>query len=199
MKTFSNYLIATFLGVSIFSCSRPVAYFQPTSREQFKSTQPNVTSVAKETQPIALEIASTTKALPEQDLSAQQVDQAKLAMNRFEAYVRNDSKLTSNRKLTKRMARVSELLAKTNSQMDLSTKALSAQKTTLVQRVMLKRIDKKIKNHLSPERAMAKSLLTIGAIVGIIGLLLIILNVASPLGIIALVVGLVLVLVDLLR
>ena len=201
MKTFSKYLFAALLGVSIFSCSRPVAYLQPTSREQFKSAQPEVTSVAKETQPISVEIASTTEAvdLPVQDLSTQQVDQAKLAMNQVEAYVRNDNSLTSNRKLIKRIARVSELLAKTGSQADLSTKAVSAQKTTLIQRVMLKQIDKKIKNHLSPERAMAKSLLTIGAIVGIIGLLLIILNVASPLGVIALIVGLALILVDLIR
>jgi hypothetical protein len=202
MKTFSTHLFAALLGVSMLSsCSRQAAYFQPTSREQFKSTQPETASVAKQTQSTSVEATSATEAvvLPERALSVQQVDQAKLAMNRVEAYVRNDSRLTSNSKLTKRMARVSELMARTGSQTDLSTKAVSAQKTTLIQRVMLKRIDKKIKNHLSPERAMAKSLLTIGAIVGIIGLLLLILNVASPLGIIALIVGLVLILVDLLR
>ena len=97
------------------------------------------------------------------------------------------------------MDRVKQLLSNTSANEATSLKATSAQKTSLIQKVMLKRVDKKIKNHLSPERTMAKSLLTIGLIVGVIGLLFIILNVASPLGIIALVVGLALVLVDLLR
>lgn len=202
MKIVSTHLVASLFGLLIFSsCSRPVAYFQPTSRAQFKSVQFEVTNAAQPTQSASVAIKSPTEAigLPEWALSAQQADQAKLAIKQFETYVRNDSRLTSDKKLAKRMSRVHELLSKTNVQTSSSTKALSAQKTTLVQRVMLKRVDKKIKNHLSPERAMAKSLLTIGAIVGIIGLLLIILNVASPLGVIALIVGLALILVDLIR
>ena len=63
----------------------------------------------------------------------------------------------------------------------------------------IKKIDKQIKNKLSPERTMAKSLLTIGLIVGVIGLIFLLLGIANPLGLIALIVGLALILVDLLR
>ncbi|GAB2579640.1 hypothetical protein GCM10027190_31650 [Spirosoma areae] len=97
------------------------------------------------------------------------------------------------------MARMSKLLASPTAQAAMATKTATAQKTTLFQRLILKKLDKKIKNQLAPERTMAKSLLTIGLIVGVIGLILLLLNVASPLGLIALIVGLVLVLVDLLR
>ncbi|WP_332369147.1 hypothetical protein [Spirosoma telluris] len=83
-------------------------------------------------------------------------------------------------------------------QSTLTAQTATTHKPALFQRVMLKKLDKKIKNQLSPERAMAKSLLTIGTIMAIIGLVLLV-NVAAPLGIIALSVGLVLILVDLLR
>lgn len=84
-------------------------------------------------------------------------------------------------------------------QSTLTAQTATTHKPALFQRVMLKKLDKKIKNQLSPERAMGKSLLTIGTIVAIIGLVLLLVNVAAPLGIIALIVGLVLILVDLLR
>lgn len=203
MRMFSKLLVATLMSTAIFSsCSRPVAYFQPTAHEQFKSPKAaeTVTSAEATLSTLAQESATTQPVASAQGVAApQQIAQAKLAVNQLETYVRNDNTLASNKKLVKRMNRVSELLSSSKAQTALSTKASSTQKTTLMQRVMLKQLDKKIKNHLSPEKTMAKSVLTIGLIVAIIGLILLLLNVATPLGLIALIVGLALVLVDLLR
>ncbi|MBD2752792.1 hypothetical protein [Spirosoma validum] len=199
MRTFSKHVWVALLGTAIISsCSRPVAYFQPQAREQFKSTPVEAVAVATPAQPVeAAPVATPAPALVA--TPAEQVAQAKQAISQVEAYVRNDSKLASNKKLTKRMSRVSELLTTANPQAMSATKTAGAQKTTLMQRFMLKKIDKQIKNHLSPEKPMAKSLLTIGLIIGIIGLILLILNAAAPLGLIALIVGLALILVDLIR
>lgn len=121
-------------------------------------------------------------------------------MTQIEAYVRNDNKLATDKKLNKRMDRVKTMLASATTKVSTAPNAVtSTKKASLLERMAVKKIDKQIKHKLSPERTMAKSLLTIGLIVGVIGLLLIILQVASPLGIIALIVGLALVLVDLLR
>jgi uncharacterized membrane protein YccC len=203
MRMFSKSLMAALIGTALISsCSRPVAYFQPTAREQFKSVQSEIvtpTDVAT-MQPVSEKVAASEATVVVQNATpAEQVAQAKQAVSQIEAYVRNDNKLASNKKLVKRMDRVKQLLSNTSANDASSLKATSAQKNSLIQKVMLKRVDKKIKNHLSPERTMAKSLLTIGLIVGVIGLILLLLNVASPLGIIALIVGLALVLVDLLR
>lgn len=205
MTTFSKHLFAALIGTSLLAaCSRPVAYFQPSVREQYKSTPSEVAVVSTPVEvipstPVETVAPATPVASAEQAASTEQIAQAKQALSQVEAYVRNDSKLASNKKLAKRMNRVNELLATATPESISSVKETSTHKTNLIQRIMLKQIDKKVKNHLAPEQTMLKSMLTIGLIVGIIGLLLIILNVASPLGIIALVVGLVLVLIDLLR
>lgn len=201
MRTFTKHFFVALLGTAFLaSCSRPVAYFQPTARQQFKPVKTEAIAVtpAEATKPAVVEALNPQAAVVAQAATTEQIAQAKQAVSQVEAYVRNDNQLASNKKLTKRLARVKELLSNTNAN-TASVKAPATKKSSLMHRVMLKQLDKKIKNHLSPERAMAKSLLTIGLIVGVIGLLLIILNVASPLGIIALVVGLALVLVDLLR
>ena len=193
MKLYSRHLFAAFIATSVMaSCSRPVAYFQLTAHEQFKTakTEAVVTTSVEITQPVTGETAAPVGAVAVVQ-PVEQIAQAKDAVSQIEAYVRNDSKLASNKKLSKRLAHVNELLN--------TTTPKAAQKTSLIKRMMLKRVDKKIKNHLSPEKPMAKSLLTIGLIVGIIGLILLLLSVANPLGLIALIVGLALVLVDLLR
>ncbi|GAB2547419.1 hypothetical protein GCM10027085_43270 [Spirosoma aerophilum] len=126
------------------------------------------------------------------------ISESKQAIDQLDAYVHKDTRFATNRKVTKRIARIREVLS-TPAAADVSSKNVSTPKTTLLKRVMLKQMDKKIKHHLSPDRTMAKSMLTIGVIVGIVGLLLLILNVASPLGLIALIVGLALILIDLIR
>jgi hypothetical protein len=176
MRMFSKSLMAALIGTALISsCSRPVAYFQPTAREQFKSVQSEtVTSTDVAVVPVATmqpvsEKVAVLEAAPvaQNTTPAEQVAQAKQAVSQIEAYVRNDSKLASNKKLVKRMDRVKQLLSNTSTNDVTALKATSAQKTSLIQKVMLNRMDKKIKNHLSPERTMAKSLLTIGVIVGL--------------------------------
>ena len=199
MRAFSKHLFAALLGVAaLSSCSRPVAYFQPTAREQFKPTSTEAGAVATPVQ--SVEATPVEAPVPtDAPASVEPTNQAKQAVSRVEAYVRNDSKLASNKKLAKRMDRVKSMLATATSKTALApTATTSPKKATLLERMALKRIDKQIKNKLSPDRAMAKSVMTIGAIVAIIGLILIILNTATALGVLALVVGLVLILLDLL-
>ncbi len=198
-------MIALMLIALSVACSRPVAYFQKSQRENFKTTPVEnvavvtpVESAQPDVQPVVAP-SVTPVATPS---PAEQVAEAKVAMKQLDALVSSDAKLAGNKSVQKRMSRVHTLLesAVQKSEMTRETKTTAApRKMNLVERTMLKQMDKKIKNRLAPEKTMAKSLLTIGLIVGVIGLLLVLLNVASPLGIIALVVGLALILVDLLR
>ena len=103
MSTFSKNLFTALIGAAILSsCSRPVAYFQPTARETFKSAQPQavavVTPVAEESvaaQPAEVAMVTPATAAPVE----QQLAQTKQAVSQVEAYVRNDNKLASNKKL----------------------------------------------------------------------------------------------------
>ena len=203
MSTFSKNLFTALIGAAILSsCSRPVAYFQPTARESFKAAQPQsvavVAPVAAEesaaTQSAEVALATPATAVPVD----QQLAQTKQAVNQVEAYVRNDSKLASNKKLAKRMVRLNEMLTTTSAKAEVSANAASTKKMSLMERAMLKKIDKKIKNHVAPDQSKAMSSnVRLGVIIGIIGLLLLILSgggVLSVLGAIGLVVGLVLIL-----
>lgn len=203
MSMFSKHLFAALLGAAVLSsCSRPVAYFQPSARENFKSAQPNVAVVspAEAVQPTteaqSADVVLTTPAtlVPVE----QQVAQTKQAVEQVEAYVRNDNKLASNKKLAKRMVKLNEMLAATSAKTTVSANAAPAKKMSLMERTMLKKMDKKIKNHVAPDQTKAmNSNVRLGVIVGIIGLLLLILGGGSVLGVIGgigLVVGLVLIL-----
>lgn len=199
----SQLLIALLMTVFFASCSRPVAYFQKTQRESFatKKTETPVTPVAAlepitEQAPVA---PTTANATADVAAPANELKEATAALDQLDAVVRNDNKLANNRSVQKRLERVRTMLTAPGQSEKLAAASTSPRKANLIERAMLKKMDKKIKNHLAPEKPMAKSLLTIGLIIGIIGLLLIVLGVGSPLGIIALVAGLILILVDLLQ
>ncbi len=201
-STFTKHLFAMLMGVAVLSsCSRPVAYFQrgPVAHHNAPKTETvAVAAPVEAVQPAEVVAAAPVAAVT--PAPAQQVATANAAMTQIEAYVRNDNKLATDKKLNKRMDRVKTMLASATTKVSTAPNAVtSTKKASLLERMAVKKIDKQIKHKLSPERTMAKSLLTIGLIVGVIGLLLIILQVASPLGIIALIVGLALILVDLLR
>lgn len=201
-STFTKHLFAMLMGVAVLSsCSRPVAYFQrgPVAHHNAPKTETvAVAAPVEAVQPAEVVAAAPVAAVT--PAPAQQVATANATMTQIEAYVRNDNKLATDKKLNKRMDRVKTMLASATTKASTAPNAVtSTKKASLLERMAVKKIDKQIKHKLSPERTMAKSLLTIGLIVGVIGLLLIILQVASPLGIIALIVGLALVLVDLLR
>jgi small-conductance mechanosensitive channel len=123
-----------------------------------------------------------------------------------EAVARNDNKLAGNKKLEKRMARVQSLLAEASAKATTTDKTTTSSvttthKMTLAERIMMKKIDKKIKNTLAPDEAKAMSrTLRAGIVIAIIGFILAILGVPvlSLLGVLLLIAGLVLILVDVL-
>ena len=181
MRTRTKHLFAALVGTALLaSCSRPVAYFQPTAREQFKSVQSEAVAVTPVTamQPVSAEVVAPEAAVTVQTAApAEQIAQAKQAVSQIEAYVRNDSKLATNKTLNKRMARLNKLLTTTTEKAAVSPKATSTRKMTLMERTMLKKMDKKIKSHVSPEKMQAMtSNIRLGLIIGAIGLILLILG-----------------------
>ncbi|MVM28748.1 hypothetical protein GO755_01795 [Spirosoma sp. HMF4905] len=201
MRTLTKSLVAVCLGTVILSsCSRPVAYFQPSAREQFKSPQANaVATVTPVETAKSTEITPATPEATPAPAAAEQIAQAKQAVGQLEAYVRNDNKLASNKKLTQRMARLNTLMTSASDKAVTSTNVTSAKKMTFMERTMLKKIDKKIKNHVAPDQTkVMNSNIRLGLIIGIIGLLLLLLGGGSVLGILGLIgfiVGLVLILI----
>ncbi len=121
------------------------------------------------------------------------------ALTKAEAYASTKARPADARKLERRITKIREVLA-ANPQQALTTNNAVSQKTTLVKRMMLKSMDKKIQKHLAPEQPMRSSTLTAGLVIGLIGLLLLLLTTgtAATIGLIALVVGIVLVILGLL-
>ncbi len=179
MNIFSKSLLAAFIGVAtLSSCSRPVAYFQKSQREEFKSPPvENVAVVAPvqaaqpDTQPLVAP-SETPTALPN---PVEQVAQAKVALKQLDAYVKNDSKLAGNKKLAKRMARANVLLAEAEAN---PTAVAAPYKATFMERMVLKKMDKKIKYKIAPDKtdALLDNKIRTGVIVGVIGLVLAILT-----------------------
>lgn len=203
-NTFTKHICAALMGAAILSsCSRPVAYFQRGPVEHYAAPKTETVAVAQPAnvaQPA--ETVATTPVAVATPSPAEQLAPANTAVTQLEAYVRNDSKLTTDKKLTKRMERVKTLLATATTKAAMApTTITSTKKATLLERMAVKKIDKQIKNKLSPERTMAKSLLTIGLVIAIIGLILLLVGNGglATLGLIGLLVGLVLVVLDLLN
>lgn len=200
MKTLAQRITLFLAGTALItSCSRPYATIQRTPSERFVTTtttaQPaQAIAPAEVEKPVMVETPAPVVATP-----APVVEVAAVQSQLNEAVASNKA-IMADQRVQKQMAKINAALTASNQQGVVTpTAATSAKKMNLMERTMVKKIDKKIKQQLSPEKPMAKSLLTLGAIIGIIGLVLLLLNVASPLGLIALIVGLVLILVDLLR
>jgi hypothetical protein len=205
MKTSIKHLYFALIGTAILSsCSRPVAYFQrgPVESYHTSTIEPAVVRTPAEVTPSPAPSSITSDATTPVASSTEQVAQAKQAVNQIEAYVRNDNKLASNKKLTSRIERVKSMLSSTSAKMSLaSTSTVTSKKMTLLERIAAKKINKKIQHKLSPEQPMATSMLTIGLIVAAAGLLLLLIGngFGAVIGAIALVVGLVLILLELLK
>ncbi|QHV99524.1 hypothetical protein [Spirosoma endbachense] len=205
MKTSLKHVYFALIGIAILSsCSRPVAYFQrgPVERYHTSTIEPAAVRTPAEITPSPAPSSITSDVTIPVASPTEQVVQAKQAVNQIEAYVRNDNKLASNRKLTSRIERVKSMLSSTSAKMSLaSTPPVASKKMTLLERVAAKKINKKIQQKLSPEQPMATSMLTIGLIVAAAGLLLLLIGngFGAVIGAIALVVGLVLILLELLK
>jgi hypothetical protein len=204
MNTITKHMLLAFAGVSLFTaCSRPYATYQRTApTTYYTATTPSApttvavvetpavapsASVVTDANPVAAPVAAEKPAVAIQAVQ-QQLNEA-VASRKIDV---------TDKKVQKRMARVQELLAKAGEKSVVGSSA-PARKLSLAERMMLKKMDRQIKNKLAPERTMAKSVLTIGLVIAIIGLILIVLNTATALGVIALVVGLVLIVLDLLN
>lgn len=200
MKTITRQLLAALSFIAVFaSCSRPVAYFQPTAREHFAVAPAQANTVAAAAAPVnAIET-------PVVITPAQQQVQATTAMDQVDALVRNDGKLSADKTVQKRLNKVRTMLAKTSTESTVAANtSVTAKKMSFMERLMVKKINKKITKQLAPqnpEQAMAiKGVLAAGAILVLAGLLLVILTsgTAASIGLVALIVGLVLLLIGLL-
>ncbi|GAB4031258.1 hypothetical protein GCM10028774_08320 [Spirosoma jeollabukense] len=190
--------------ITLFAaCSRPVAYFQPSAREHFATAQPTPAPVAtaETPAPVAAEVLAPAATVA----PVEQTAKATQALDQMDALVRNDSKLADNKTVQKRLNRVRTLLASASAKASLSPTEVSApRKMNLVERMMLKKVNKKINKQLAPanpEKTMANSgTLAAGAVLVIIGLLLLILTsgTAATVGLVAVLVGAVILLIGLL-
>ncbi|MVM28747.1 hypothetical protein GO755_01790 [Spirosoma sp. HMF4905] len=199
MNTFSKQLFAALLGLIIVSsCSRPVAYFQPSARE-------HIVAAPSPVAPVVAAQPSVSQAAAETTSPVQQLAQANSSLNEIDALVSNNSKLASNKTVQKRLNRVRTLLASASTKANLApTETAAPKKMNLMERMMVKKMNKKISKQLAPanpDKAMINSgTLATGAVLVIVGLLLILLTTgtAFTVGVIALIVGAVLLLLGLL-
>lgn len=204
MYPFSRTLVAALMCAAfISSCSRPVAYFQKTPREHYTSPHRETVATvapAEVAQPSITTTEAPATPAPEATKAAQ-VASAKQVMSQIDAYVRNDSKLASNKKLTRRLERANQMLAAANEKTVVSTNGASAKKLSLMERSVLKKLDKKIKHTLAPDdtNALNRNVRN-GIIVGAIGLILSLFGgIIGIIGLILLVVGVVLILLGVLE
>jgi PBP1b-binding outer membrane lipoprotein LpoB len=204
MKMTTQQFLASLLMLVLFAaCSRPVAYFQPSAREHF-ATAPARTEPVKAVDvpaPVAAETPAPTLATT----PTEQVAQANAAISQVDALVRNDAKLATDKTVQKRLSRVRTLLAATSAKATMAPAANAApKKMNLVERLMVKKLNKKISKQLAPnqpDKAMANTgLLTGGAVLVVIGLLLLLLTsgTGATVGVILLLGGAVILLLGLL-
>lgn len=194
MKTLAQRITLFLAGTALItSCSRPYATVQRTPAQKFATT----------TQTAPVQTIATAQAdapvVVETPVVAPAVETAAVQTQLNEAVASNKT-VMADKRVQKQMAKINAVLA-TSAQKSTMTPTATAKKMNMVERMMVKKIDKKIKNKMSPEKTMAKSLLTLGAIIAVAGLILLLVGGAGlgTLGGIALIVGLVLILIDLLR
>ena len=186
--------VTAFLG----SCSRPVATFQPSKAERFYSAQTATAPVATQdvvtSEPVAAAPVATESVVEATPAASANIDQA---LTKVEAYASTKAGSKDARKLERRITKIREVLATSPQRVEATTGA--TKKATLVQRMMMKSMDKKIQKHLAPEQTMLTSTMTAGLVIGLIGLLLLLLTsgIGATIGLIALVAGIVLVILGL--
>ncbi|OIN59518.1 hypothetical protein BLX24_09545 [Arsenicibacter rosenii] len=191
------------MGMLMTACNhRPYATLQRTPAAVAHSRAPQPQPVAAAPVTIQTESMSVeTMPAPAAEMTPQTVE---AALARYEAVASADNNLSvsEKQKLDKRMGRIKQLLA-TTSFTETSAKA-STHKTTAMERMMVKKINKKIQQKMYPEKAQKAQLntgvLTGGAVLVILGLLLLLLTsgTAATLGLVSLIVGAVLLLIGLL-
>lgn len=192
MKFFSNQPLGALIIVALLSsCSRPYATFQKTTQEHFYTKANAQTPLPVATaQP---EVMDTPTPTPKPTTIAEALDQYEAV-----ASAKATTSLESH-KIAKRVARMRTIMNTTQSKSAVNT-APTTPKLNLMQRVVMKSINKKIEKHLAPQQPMVRNLLTIGLIVGLIGLLLVLIGTGTvySLGYVGIIVGLILIIASLL-
>lgn len=203
--TFNLAAFALILSVLFSACSRPYATYQKMPVEHFASRTP-----APVAQPAAVSeaaaTASTSEATVEQAAALTTAATITKANEQIqEAVASTNANAAGSKKLEKRMARVQKMLAEASAKATAAPAATnSTHKMNLAERMMLKKIEKKMKSSgsVSPEEAKVMSrTLRAGIIIGVVGLLFVLLfggNVLGLLGVLMLIGGVVLILVDVL-
>jgi heme O synthase-like polyprenyltransferase len=189
MHTFFNRIALLLLGaLLVTACSRPYATYRPTTAESFRSA-PMLAPVTIDKPAVAITVATTTPVTPTVALQ-QQLNEA----------VASNKAAVSDRKVQKRLARVSKLLS-ASEQKTAPASARAIQKMTAVQKVILQKMNRTIQKRLAPTESQTNSrALRVGIVIAVIGLILLIVgnSVLGALGYVALIVGLGLVVLALL-
>ncbi|RAJ95618.1 hypothetical protein LX87_03366 [Larkinella arboricola] len=205
MKTSSRNVFYALIATVLFSaCSRPYATYQKMPVEHFSSKKASVTP-ALPAETVTADVKQEVTPAPSLAQAAvapspaAELEKAQQAVDQVVASTSN--KVAAN-KLQKRMARIKSMLGTETSQtMQASANTTVAQKKNLAERLMLKNVDKKIKRALAPQNPNAPKavniVVTAGALVALIGLILVLATTSDAIGTTLLVVGLVLLLVGL--
>lgn len=195
MKAFSLPVLAALsLATLLTSCNRQQALFQRTPTVSYAAPAPVAAPVVAAEQPVAAEVATP----------ATQAVQAKAALAQMDALVSANPSLAENKRVEKRMSKVRTMLTNMSTANAAPAATAAPKKMNLVQRMMLKKMDRKISRQLAPanpEKAMISTgTLALGAVLVIVGLLLIIFatGTGATIGIIALLAGAVVLLLGLL-
>lgn len=196
-------LAALSLATVLSSCNRQQALFQRTSAVSYATPAPAKANPAE-----AEQAAVTTEPAPvipaDVAAPAPAAVQAKAALAQMDALVSANPSLAENKRVDKRMSKVRTMLTTMSTASAAPTTTVAPKKMNLVQRMMLKKMDRKISKQLAPanpEKAMISTgTLALGAVLVIVGLLLILLTTGTgaTIGIIALLAGAVVLLLGLL-
>ncbi|WP_460636563.1 hypothetical protein [Larkinella harenae] len=204
MKTSSRNVFYALIATVLFSaCSRPYATYQKMPVEHFGSKAPKATqTLPAETITAEVQQNDALTSSSEAITVTQQAADLAVAQKAIDQVVASTANKATANKVQKRMARIQSMLAAETSQADQTTKKASvAKKPNLVERLMLKNVDKKIKKTLAPSHPNAPKavniIVTIGAIVALLGLILWLATTSTGIGVTLLLVGLVLLLVGL--
>lgn len=203
MKAFSLPVLAALsLATVLSSCNRQQALFQRTPVVSYATPAPAAAPVVAAEQ----SAVATADVTPAADVTAPATPavQAKAALAQMDALVSANPSLASNKRVEKRMSKVRTMLTTMSTTNAAPVATAAPKKMNLVQRMMLKKMDRKISKQLAPanpEKAMISTgTLALGAVLVIVGLLLILLTsgTGATIGIIALLAGAVVLLLGLL-
>ncbi|QMW00167.1 hypothetical protein [Spirosoma foliorum] len=190
MKTITQHLLGSLLLLLLVTaCSRQPAYFQASHRDYHVPASPQT---------------SWSKALTEEAHVSSQVASTDSAFNQLEVLVRNDSELATNKTVQKRLNRARILFTSSSTKANVaSTETVAHKKMTFMERMMVKKLNKKISKQLAPsnpEKSLAsKSILALSIVLIVAGILLLALTSGGgfALGAIAFAAGLVILLIEL--